>query len=130
MEKYSDEKTCSLGPVLGGFDAALCYSHEIDDSVGIIRVTRHPFREVMNELVGKALKNFCPEKTEKCGDEDFCVERSCGYSRFVWERVMMKVQDGFDQELCSFFKTEVRRLDGQIPFLVDFVIRDTVKVSD
>ncbi|MCX6985808.1 MAG: hypothetical protein NT118_13825, partial [Lentisphaerae bacterium] len=115
MKNNKVEKTDSLGPVLKGFDAVLCYSHEIDDSVGIITVTRHPFREVMNELVGKALKNFCPEKTEKCGDEDFCVERSCRYSRFIWERVMMKVHDGFDQELSSFFKTEVRRLDEQIP---------------
>ena len=130
MEKYGNEKTYSLGPVLRGLDAALCYSDEIDNSVGIIRVTPHPFRQVMNELVGKALKNSCPEKTEKCGDEDFCVERSCRYSRFIWEGVMMKVHDGFDEKLSSFFKTEVTRLDKQVPVLVDSEIRNTVKVSD
>ncbi len=130
MEKCANEKTCPLGPVLKGFDAALCYSDEIDDSVGIITVTPHPFREVMNELVGKALKNSCPEKTEKCGDEDFCVERSCRYSRFIWERVMSKVHDNYDEELRLFLKTQARRLDEQVPFLVDYEIRHTVKASD
>jgi hypothetical protein len=129
MKNHANAKTYSLEPVLRGFDAALCYSHEIDNSVGIISVTPHPFREVMIELVGKSLKNSCPEKTEGCGDEDFCVERSCRYSKFIWEQVMMKVHDGFDQELSSFFKTEVRRLDEQVPFLVDHAIRNTEKVS-
>ena len=117
-----------FGTVQGSADAALLYAWHIDRSVSQITVGDLAVRDLVEVFIGKALRELCPDSAE-CENDGPCELYSCKFARFIFENLLMTVHDDLDEELRSFLKMYVRRLYTQAPFLVDYEIRNTEKIT-
>ncbi len=117
-----------FGTVQGSADAALLYAWDIDRSVSQMTVGDIAVRDLAEVFIGEALRKLCPD-SERCENDGPCDLYSCKFARFVFQNILMIVHDDFVEETRSFLKMYTRRLYEQAPFLVDYQIKNTEKIS-
>ncbi|MGC8605630.1 MAG: hypothetical protein ACP5VS_18350 [Desulfomonilaceae bacterium] len=124
MEPNANGKKELLSTSRPRADAALVYADFVNVFLSEIWFTViSEADDLVQILMGNVLRKLCPN-SESCSNEGPCDEYPCEVAKFILGNICLIVRRDLEDEMRSFLKMYIGRLDEQAYSVVDYQIRN------